>query len=196
MGWLCVSLAAGAFAQTEQAPKDPYAEWPNTLGFFVMNIGNMSFSAYGDPKLVYGLQYARWFDRVGFQITGGGIYVPGKSLATLDVLDYSIALQGMLTVYGKAFSDDVAGRLYLWGMVGHHGWIYPKSVETTSPEGVTTYNTESTGFVPGIIGGLGLGIDVTLLQHLSIPLEFGYTAQFINNITAGPSVGVGLRYRF
>jgi hypothetical protein len=175
---LCVtfSLFAGAaFAQEQTPPIDPFDASPSALGVFAMN--------YGITGMVYGLHYNHWFDRVGFQITGGGNYMPYDGY---PIMDYSVAIQGMYELLSNTFSEKLAGRLYVWGMVGHRGWLRNSSY--TAPV-TTTY-------VPGLACGVGIGVDFVLFRHFSIPIEFGYSGQFLNDVSATPSIGGGLRYRY
>jgi hypothetical protein len=183
-----VGFGAGAFAQDTAALESPYEASPSALGFFAMNVGRSS--------AVYGLQYHRWFDRFGVQVTGGGWYSPAGENNYPATMDYAFALQGMYAVYSNAFSDKIAGRLYLWGMLGHHGWMSTMNLTTTNPDGTTSYGVGSTGYLPALTSGVGIGIDITLFQHFSFPIEFGYSGQFINGMSVSPSIGGGIRYRY
>ena len=146
----------------------------NALGFYAASIGASSG--------LYGLHYQHWAGDFGFQITGGGTYTPNYYFSGGSLLDYSVALEGLWTVYGGEYVRDIAGRLYLWAMGGHHGYLDD------------TDDTQN--FVVNFTSGLGIGIETILYQHFSIPIEFGYTAEFPTETSFGFSFGAGLRYRY
>jgi len=169
------------------------ADFPSALGVF----GGMSPSAnsgYG------GLHYQRWFSKFGIQAEGGIFYVP----ASKD-LNYSIVLDGLFPVYNNDFSEKLGGRVYLFGSAGHNAstFLVPEVGvwdETTSDYKITA--PEQRYFNPKIFAALGIGIEVVLFQHFSIPLHFGYAADIpVNNLPGnelyiGFTFGGGLRYRF
>ena len=49
---------------------------------------------------------------------------------------------------------------------------------------------------PALLVGAGFGIEFILFDHLSIPLKFGVTSQFITDTGVGLSFGYGILYRF
>lgn len=171
-------------AQTRKAKEDVrYDDFKSSLGVFAMNIPNGGS---------YGLQYERWFNDNGIQVTGGGYYSPKKESWT-DTLDYSIMIHGLHTVYGNTVSNELAGRLYTWAAIGHHGFI--KTTQSWNSSTLETdYDDEK--YSANAVVGLGIGIEVILFEHFSIPLQFGFVGEFPNEPGLGFSFGSGIRYRY
>lgn len=156
-------------------------EFPSALGFF-------SGTVYAE-NLFGGLQYQHWFSTNGFQVEGGVIFSPSD-----NVLDYSIIGDYLYPVYGNEYSDKMAGRLYLFGTLGHIGKI------------ITEYNYEN--YITenhlrfSIMLGFGIGIEVIAYKHFSFPIHFGYAADWPINLSSvnqpfiGLMIASGLRYRF
>lgn len=148
-------------------PEVTYDSFSNALGMFAIAIPNGG---------AYGLQYQHWFKKFGFQITGGGFYNPDNNWGS--TLDYSVLLEGLYTVYGNSFSEQIAGRLYTWTALGHHGFIPDNSIyRYDSAIGSDVYEDDNT-YYPNFLVGLGIGIEFILFEHFSIPLQFGYMGEF------------------
>lgn len=172
----CVMALSPVFAEeTEETSTEK--NFDNALGFYATTIG---FS-----EAAGGLQYQHWFDRVGFQITAGGYYNPQNGGRTIN---YSVLLDGLFSVYRDDITPWLSGNLYIWATAGHHGY----NLATYDGYG----NITNRAFVPNFVAGAGIGIETILFRHFSIPIQFGYTAEFPDYPTAGFSVGTGLRYRF
>lgn len=154
-------------------------EFPSALGFF-------SGTVYGE-NLFGGLQYQHWFSKLGFQVEGGAIFSPSN-----NDLDYSIVGDFLYSVYGDEYSDKLAGRLYLFGTIGHIGKI------------ITEYNNAITEnhFRFSVLLGFGIGIEAIAYKHFSFPIQFGYAADWpinlspVNQPFIGLMISTGIRYRF
>ena len=101
-------------------------------------------------------------------------------------LGYSgdLQLQKLLFVHnqqGKGLTS-----LFAWGGVG------------VSSTDVYVDTGDSYGYEvkPAILASAGLGIEFIYFNHLSIPLKFGVTGQFLNNPSVAVSFGCGILYRF
>lgn len=172
----CVMALSPVFAEeTVQAPSP--ANFDNALGIYTTSVG------FGESA--GGLQYQRWFDRAGLQITAGGYYNPQNGGRKIN---YSVLLDGLFSVYRDDITQWLSGNLYVWATVGHHGY--------TSVSYDSNGNVTDSSFVPNFVAGAGIGIETVLFRHFSIPIQFGYTAEFPVAPAAGFSVGTGLRYRF
>lgn|SRR5574344_718873 len=155
----------------------------NAIGVFIMGTTESS---------VYGLQYQHWFnDKIGMQMEGAAYYNPdvyyGKEL------QYNISAEFQYKLYETALGERSATNLYAWLLAGHHGYI---ANESTYDAGTGTNVYTSTGFCANAIVGLGFGFDIMFLNHISIPVQFGFMGEFPNDPTIGFAFGSGLRYRF
>lgn len=149
--------------------------------------------AMGSSEIgVYGLQYQHWFnDKIGMQLEGYAYYNPNVSYD--DVLQYNICGEFQYKLYETCLGERSATNLYAWGLIGHHAYIK----NTTNYDSATNTSTmTSSGFCPSIVGGFGFGFDVMFLNHISIPVEFGFLGEFPYNQSVGFVFGSGIRYRF
>ncbi|MCK9169102.1 MAG: hypothetical protein M0P01_01660 [Treponema sp.] len=163
--------------------------WANPLDFKnAVGVFAMSNSATS----VYGLQYQSWCtDRIGFQIEGAAYY--DSASGAYKPLDYNIAAEFQYRLYDTTWGTRTGTSLYAWLLAGHRGFIqnsYSWSDETESSE-----KTDSL-YYADVIAGIGFGFDIMFVNHLSIPVQFGFMGQFPTESAIGFSFGTGLRYRF
>jgi hypothetical protein len=189
---LFAGVISAAFAQGQDQtvpPKPAYEAFPSAVGVFAV-----SFPGEG------GLQYQVWLGSFGFQTMGGILY--NMTLFNSKTFDYWIEVEGLWRIYGDRFGDWLSGQLYLWARAGHEGYIeqivdYPTDPATGQPS--TTPVISSSPFVPVIIGGAGIGLEIILFEHFSLPFEFGYEGLYpfgYSTPLVGFGVSGGLRYRF
>lgn len=178
----CVLLLVSmpVFSQEEAiavAPEVPgklvpaYEKYPSALGLYASSLA-------GTGQVGGGLQYAHSWGPLGFFIAGGGVYDPSNTYYT--VLDYNVIASLQYRVYGNVFSRYFSGQLYAWLLAGHLGYI----------------RSNSSPYVALGTAGIGIGIEFILLEHLSIPIEFGFCGQFPTDPKVQFSFGGGLRYRY
>jgi hypothetical protein len=190
-------LLAGVVTAEELVP--PYETYPEALGGF---FGPFSGS---------GLHYHRWLGQNGFHVSGGVVYAPiGAFTGAGDyvVLNYSLGGEFQRRVFGAAFTDWLAGSLYLFAGGMHRGFIPligsgGEEIPATDPVEYTDYVEEPGTYQFQVGVGVGIGIELILFRHFSIPVEFGYGATwtatepvFAEAFTVGPNVQSGLRYRY
>src|SRR5574344_1278211 len=155
----------------------------NAIGVFIMGTTESS---------VYGLQYQHWFnDKIGMQVEGAAYYNPdvyyGKEL------QYNISAEFQYKLYETSLGERSATNLYAWLLAGHHAYIK----RTSEYEAVTgTSTTTSSGYCPNAVCGLGFGFDIMFLNHISLPIEFGFLSEFPNDPSIDFAFGSGIRYRF
>lgn len=183
-------LAAAASAQdADGSPGTPaFVEWPNALGIYGSSLA-------GHPG--GGLQWQRWFGRLGTTVTAGGVYAPTTDESWGDnVLDYSAIAQLQYRVYGEDFARWISGQLYLWAMAGHLGYI--ERIWVAAPTADNAYaGYFRTGSYKGVaVLGAGIGIESILFRHFSLVGEFGYMGQFPEDPALQFGGGAGLRYRY
>lgn len=174
---LCGALGAVPLAAEDAAASDADS-WHDALGMYGATLGD-------DPS--GGLQYQHWFDRAGYQITGGGYYSPNAR--TGRKFAYAIMVEGLYTVFRNTYSTWLSGRLFLWALAGHRGYLSSADFykDETLEDGTLALNA---------LTGAGIGIDTILFGHFSFPLEFGYVGEFPVNPGIQFSVSGGIRYRF
>ena len=184
--FLAVSMAFSAAAAADEAEEQKdFHKFNESLGFQYGTI-------FGT-----GLSYQRWDSRQGFQAVFGAWYNP---ISTDVILDYAVGAEYQYSVYGEDFAKWLSGQLYLFAGLTHQGYI---NVESTYDEETyeTTYTQGPFGYVFG--GGFGIGIEVILFEHFSIPFEIGYgiywdgsketlAEQFLVDL----AFQVGFRYRY
>ena len=123
-----------------------------------------------------GLSYQQWFGSFGIETAAG------MSLNSSTGFLFNVGLQPQYRLYSDSFGDWLDGCLYLWagGLFGSTG------------------TATATSFY--LNGGAGIGTEIVLFKHFSIPLEAGYFAGWqLGNIApqiASFVVQGGLRYRF
>jgi len=156
---------------------------------FDNSVGVYGLAGINSPYTA-GVQFQRWCtNRIGFQ-TQGYVYYDSSIKASLN---YNVSAQFLLKLFETEFGERTGTCLYSWLLVGNHGYDDSTSVynETTGD-----YEYSNVEFVTNIQAGIGFGFDIMFLNHLSVPIEFGYMGEFPNDMTWGFVFGTGIRYRF
>ncbi len=134
-----------------------------------------ALGAYGNIMTGGGLTYQRWFDRIGLEATLGGTVQESGSFS------YNVQGAFQYMLFGEDFAEWFSGALYTNVLLAHTG------------EGTPSYT-------PYAHLGLGVGIEMVLLRHLSTSVEFMYVGgiPLAGQITPVVefSVGGSLKYRF
>ena len=202
-----VFAVADGSASSEPAPSDvspsdipPYDTFPQALGGF-----------YG-PFSGSGIHYHRWFGDTGLHANFGVIYVPFGTDMWWDggtTLDYSLGAEYQRRVYGEVFAPWLTGSLYVFAALRHRGYIPVILVAEgyyADPEDPNTWVDpvfELGTYQAELTVGAGIGVELILFRHLSLPVEFGYGANWTvtepdlaDAFAVGPNLQVGLRYRY
>ena len=161
---LVISLLFGAVAAAADTTP-PYEAFPSALGV-----------AFG-PISGTGLHYHRWNGPTGFQVAAGILYLPPGEVGWMsNMLDYNVGGAFQRRVYGDRFADWLAGSLYLFAGGNHRGYI-PVIGPVSVPEGeAVDYRVGSYQAELGL--GAGIGFEIILFRHFSIPADFGYGASW------------------
>ncbi|MBU8913984.1 MAG: hypothetical protein KOO61_08180 [Spirochaetales bacterium] len=189
-------LFAGPVIAEEVEP--PYETFPEALGGFAGQISGT------------GLHYHKWIGQNAFQVSGGILYVPldlTEEPLFDSTLDYSIGGEFQRRVYGEAFTNWLAGSLYLFAGGRHRGYIPINLVAGGYPDPATELWVEPVfavgTFQAEVAIGAGIGMELILFRHFSIPIEFGYGAtwtmtetDFADAFLVSPYGQSGLRYRY
>ena len=161
--------------QFDPKEKTPFEEFNKSVGVFV----------YAYP----GLSWQQWLGGFGYQINFSGMYFPSEYVDYNDASDpvYYDYIEAFCLLTAEAqfefftvkFLDDLHGRLY--GII-LGGLFY--SSDYNEPE------------VLNGISGIGIGYETVYKKHLSMPIHFGYYAEFPTNFKMDFMGGIGLRFRF
>lgn len=196
IGVLLVTTAT-LFAKDEDSASVPaYIEFNNSLGF---QAGEISGT---------GLSYQNWVtDRVSLMTSFGVYYNPYvENMNTSDsVLNYSLGEELQYRVYGDDYSDWFSAQLYTFVGLNHSGNIpVVKQTDGYYDDGNWVDAVYAAGsYSPNFSLGLGIGIELILLRHISIPLELGYSATwkplaetFAKQFSADLIPQIGFKYRY
>jgi len=121
-----------------------------------------------------GLTYQRWFGKAGVQATLGGV------AETTGSFDYNIQGAFQYMLFGEDFADWFSGALYTNVLLAHRG--FGSTVDVSEP------------YTPYIHLGVGVGIEMVFLRHLSTSVEFMYVGRYPLALEFG--FGGSLKYRF
>lgn len=154
-----------------------------------------------------GLSYQKWSDGLGLQFAFGALYFPlseenSSWLSYSNILDYTVGAEAQYSVYGEDFADWLSGQLYLFAGLNHRGFI-EKVFIPDEGEDTFTGTYEYGPYTPVLALGIGIGIEIILFQHFSMPFELGYGVfwsptksslkdQFVVDLVPQ----AGFRYRF
>ena len=191
---LIVLLATLALPLAADERVPPFERYPQALGAMFGEITGT------------GLHYHRWFGPNGVGITGGIIYQPlDAEMPWLveNTLDYNLGVAYHRRVYGDEFGTGLAGSLYLVTGGGHRGYIPVIRTYPSGPEEPPAEEEYEGDYRAAFNLGIGVGIEIILLNHISIPAEFLYGAVFTPTLWGttdwlriGPTGQIGLRYRY
>lgn len=133
-----------------------------------------ALGAYACYPTSGGLSYQHWFGKAGLEVTLGGIASPD------GVFDYNAQAAFQYMLYGEDFAEWFSGGLYTNVLLAHRG-------EGSTIVGSNFYN-------PREFLGLGVGIEMVFLRHLSTSVEFMYVGSYPLALEFG--FGGSLKYRF
>ena len=131
-----------------------------------------ALGGYVNYPVTGGLTYQRWFGRAGVEATIGAIADPSGTF------DYNVQGAFQYMLYGEDFADWFSGALYTNVLLAHRG------------EG----STATPSYSPYAYLGLGVGIEMVFLRHLSTSVEFMYVGSLPLALDFG--FGGSLKYRF
>lgn len=175
------------FAENSTANDSSVSEYP-----YKKAIGLYALAAGADG--IAGLQYQQWGKSIGWQGLFSVFYDPDRDWSG-TVLDYSLILDGQYLLYENSYKNNISGRLYVWGSVGHRGTI--TTIYTFLQDDSRKIEEEYEEKISfNALVGFGFGIEALLYRNFSFPIQFGYYASFPTNPIINFSVGTGLRYRF
>lgn len=151
-------------------------------------VGVYYTSALNSDANAYGLEFEQWITpKVSLGIIGAAFYNRNSDYAV------NANLQVKYSLIEGDFNEHFSSRLYAYGIVGYTGWSSTTydylNFDYPQGESITTYYND-------IFTSLGFGIDFILIDHLSLPINFGFAGRFPERISAGFCLGTGIRYSF
>jgi hypothetical protein len=177
---------------------DYFTEFDESLGFIGGRISGT------------GLSYQTWKGGFGYQITGGIIYLPEADESWYEnALDYAVGVEVQRPVFTDYFAKWFSGQLYFFGGANHYGYVPVELVAEGYYENPDDYEgwvepVYRLGLYSAKFGvGVGIGIEILLFKHFSIPIEFGYGAfyepsmpELKDQFEVNTVVQSGIRYRY
>lgn len=139
-----------------------------------------------EENAVGGIQFQKWVtDKIGFQIEGSIFY----NADTYKSFSANFNAEMQYKLFQTNMGEKNASVLYAWVLAGGKGnstdWYDESAGKRVNGE--TLFNATL---------GLGFGFDFNFINHLSVPIQFGFMGTFPNTLAAGFAIGTGVRYRF
>lgn len=141
-------------------------------------------------KPYFGLQYSSWInDIIGFDVEGMSFYdeASESEYRNVSTLWYYFATDLNFKICSFSDGKRNANMLYAWTKIGTSGNIYPYGKKGESENAVAETNA---------VVGLGFTVDVIFAKHISVPINFGLTANFPYDPSLAMMFGTGIRYSF
>jgi len=173
----------------------PTVEFPSSIGVF------------GSTMLDGGLSWQRWMGDIGFAVTAGGtarLQTDNEGGVAAPVPDYyTWSYNAELDLMYRLFSSNswnwLSGDLFVYLQLGHQGGQYADYLSgDIDADPATTddiwWKSVPSPFIARYSVGLSVGYEIVLFRHFSLPLYFGYTAQY--PLALDFNFGGGLRYRY
>ena len=156
--------------------ENPFEKYNKSVGVF----------GYSQP----GLSWQHWLGKFGYQINFSGMYLPMEnydydSNTEEEIINeyiysfYMLTAEAQFEFFTTRFLKNWYGRLY-GVLLG--GFYYQSDYNV-----LELFNG---------IAGFGLGFETIYYKHLSVPIHFGYYAEFPTNFKMDFMGGIGLRFRF
>jgi hypothetical protein len=193
----CMILLAGAaYAEGSDGPSDltsPALDFPDAAG------------AFGSFMLGGGLSWQHWYGPLGIAVTAGGMAYPNSSYYGYDVVEttasdftvwnYNVQVDLLYRLYSSNFWKWLSGDLYAFVTLAHMGSVTAEWVDEDGDYDTTddAYYVP-TPYVPVFAVGVGIGYEIILFRHFSLPLQFSYTLKY--PLYVDFNFASGLRYRF
>lgn len=172
---ICFVLA-GAVSAVSATPLD-----------FDKSVGIYGLIGFDSEPETGGIHFQQWFDNgIGYQVQGY-IYYSQNGGSNPAEYTYNVSAELNLKLYETPMGNRSATILYAWFLGGHKGFAENRYIDG---------DYKSSGYLCDFTLGLGFGFDIMFMNHISIPIEFGFAGEFPNAPNAGFVIGTGIRYRF
>ena len=138
----------------------------------------------------YGICYQRWIVPQ-FALEFGGMIVGSG----VNEMSYNFMVEGDWAFFQHVSNKNFATRLFLWGLLGHSGEVSTDNLteiwDSNTQSSVPNPNYGQTSYSFNIRGSLGVGFEMVIAQHISIPMKFGVSA---GSLGFGFTFGTGIKY--
>lgn len=173
------------YAEDEDTAPPPYHVYTNALGF-----------QYGELSGT-GISYFHQLGFLGLHVAAGGYYNPDSGTRA----DFSVGTEAHFFVFGANYKKIVSGQLYLFLGLNYRGRV--EDLYDVAPDG-TEKIASPNSYYGTYSAGIGVGVELVLFEHYSIPMELGYavSTRGFDPDSWGESMKlfvvpqIGLRYRF
>ncbi len=126
-----------------------------------------------------GLSYHQWFGNHALMVSAG---IQSDQMSALAEYQYC--------VFSASLTEKLNSRLYVWASGGVN--FRNESVYAWEPDTTLWQNEVHVNAVTA----LGIGMEFVWWRHLSVPVQFGYIAEFPYDFGMSFCFSSGVRYRF
>ena len=126
-----------------------------------------------------GLSYHQWFGDHALMVSAG---VQSDQMSVLAEYQYC--------VFSASLTETLNSRLYVWASGGVN--VRNESVHEWEPD-LTLWQNE---VHVNAVTSLGVGMEFVWWRHLSVPVQFGYVAEYPFDFGMSFCFSSGVRYRF
>lgn len=106
-------------------------------------------------------------------------------------LIYNFNVEGDIKIYETMWDEYIGTRLFAYFLAGHIGYV-TSAYEEKRSDSTIVYHPSN--YYANVMLGAGFGIDLILVEHLSIPVTLGFLAEFPYDFKAGFCGGIAVRY--
>ncbi|MBO4508913.1 MAG: hypothetical protein J5747_09775 [Spirochaetaceae bacterium] len=141
--------------------------------------GRSSLGMYfmGGEFSMIGLSYHQWMGNHGIMISAG-----------LDSRHTSALVEYQYSIFSALLTETMNTRLYVW-CAGGVNFRTDSIIDHTN----TLWNDETH---INAVASLGVGVEFVWWKHISVPVQFGYVAEFPYDTEMSFCLASGVRYRF
>lgn len=150
----------------------------NSIGIYVI----------GAEQTIGGIQYEHRFSDIISEKFGIYAFYTNDDYSTTP-LDITFTAQTDFTLYKADWNRCISSRLFAYILGGYNGKIV-QTYEYTE----TATTLASSEFQNNAIASAGFGFDFIFFDHLSVPIQFGFMADFPYSPHIGFCGGAALRY--
>jgi len=150
-------------------------------------VGVFGLSSFTEsPAQAAGIEYEQWITP---KIALGAIASAYFREDSQNDYNANACMEVKYSLFESEMGTHFGSRLYAYGMFGYNGW-------STSEYDYATYNYTSRKYYNDMFASLGFGFEFLLIDHISMPINFGMAAKFPEETTVGFCMGTGIRYSF
>ena len=154
----------------------------NAIGMYVI----------GSERPVGGIQYERRFTDIFSTKFGTYALIRNRDYYSGTPIEFNFTLEPDFSLYETSWNDKVSSRLFAFGLVGYD---FAQNVNSVYDEVADKYVDKDTTYTHSLIAGAGFGFEFIFFDHLSVPLQFGFTGTLnTEDPFLGFGAGISIRY--